>query len=55
MKTTLAELVIIRNLIDSVLADKPNGSVDAALYSARVSVVIAIRHQVSIDQAREAA
>jgi hypothetical protein len=48
---TLAELVIIRNLVDSILADRPNGAVELALYMSRVHLMEAIRHQASCDSA----
>lgn len=48
---TLLELQIIRNLMDSVLADKPNGAVDLAVYMSRVHLSEAIRHQSAIVEA----
>lgn len=41
--TTLAELVVIRNLIDSIIADRPNEEVTANLYSSRLHIVRAIK------------
>jgi len=41
--TTMLELVILRNLIDSLIADKLPEEVEMNLYSARLHVVRAIR------------
>jgi hypothetical protein len=49
MKTTLAELVILRNMIDSLLADRPNEAVEASLYVARILVTQAIREQAALE------
>lgn len=43
--TTLGELVVLRNLIDSMLADKPALSVECSLYASRIHIMNAIRYQ----------
>jgi hypothetical protein len=49
--TTLSELVIIRNLIDSLLAGKPSEEIEANLYSARHHMVRAIKEIAAVKEA----
>jgi hypothetical protein len=39
----LEKLVMIRNLIDSIIADQPNEEATANLYSSRLHIVRAIK------------
>lgn len=41
-----AELLVIRALIDSILADKPAPQVESSLYCARIHVTTAIKEAV---------
>jgi hypothetical protein len=46
LKCIHAELLVIRALIDSILADKPEPQVESSLYCARIHVTRAIQEVV---------
>jgi hypothetical protein len=52
---TLAELIVLRNLVDSVLANDPSQSVQDNLYAARIKIVQAIREQNATSEVRRIA